>query len=1107
MRLLFTLLVLLSIGSGEARGTALPTSKTPSKHHSPVFEVSPSMGVKALKGYIDVHFDETLKLTFAQIRSGKFSNHFRSVGPYRYNRPLRPGVIWFRVLLNNRTQKTLRPWLQFRSRLIDDLSAFIPDASGSYRRYEAGHPLPLTQRILPHPNPRFPLTLRSGEQKLLYFRIYDEGTIRTGIEVGFPTEFMRKEENRKMVWGAMFGAVFLSVYICLILLIRLRSSLLLWFFFTFVSIVCLLLFPSDFSYSWSYTWRAWWINRLIMLFISFGAISTLFGFATLMKVQTHMPRVYRYWRWFWVPCLFSALSSFIIPFWLAIHLSVYSVIPSILALMCIALILSRKSDRIIRLSAFAMVFMMATVSLQLGRILNWISETEISRYISFSGMLVVIFLMTEAIVRLQRGREREEDRRILLEKQNEDLLRLDKMKDEFLANTSHELRTPLGGIIGLAESILGPQNPLDEGEQRKLQLIVSSGRRLSSLIDDILDFSKIRNESIQLQQTPVDLHKVVELVCELQRPMLRAKSVDIHNQILVDFPLFSADENRLQQILHNLVGNAIKFTHEGHITIKAQQVDGMVHISVEDTGIGIAKADLARVFLSFEQGDGSIEREYGGTGLGLSVAKQLVELHGGEIDVTSSLGSGSTFHFTLPLTSPAQSTMESKLRIPRQSPKTPTGLSPIQELSTTRSNKQDAQEESSVLPSLLLVDDEPINLEVLREHLSQEPYHLIFTSSGIEAMEMIEQGLKPSLVVLDVMMPRMSGFEVCEKLRERFSASTLPILMLTAKSQTTDLLKGFAAGANDYITKPFSKNELLARIRTHLGLSQFSHSAARFVPFSYIELLGKESLLDVEVGDHKAMPITILFSDIRSYTTLTEEQGPLKTFSMINNYFERMESAIHEQHGFIDSYIGDAIMALFAGSPDQAVHAAITMQQRSRALNKERETRGEAPLQTGIGIHSGDVILGIVGSSNRHKCGVVGDSVNMASRVESLTKYYQAPLLISDSTKARLSSAFRTRLIDRVMVKGKNEPASLYEVLDALPPNTADVRTASLVKFSSALDLLWEGAWKEAYTQLQVYLEQFPEDPVAKIHIARLAPHVESGPPEDWKGAYKLDFK
>jgi two-component system sensor histidine kinase ChiS len=414
-----------------------------------------------------------------------------------------------------------------------------------------------------------------------------------------------------------------------------------------------------------------------------------------------------------------------------------------------------------------------------------------------------------------------------LEAKNIQLQHLDQLKDEFLANPSHELRTPLNGTIGIAESMLdGATGTLTDLQRKNLITIAQTGRRLANLINDILDFSKLRHQNIELQLKPVGLREIVEVVLTLSQTLVGKKDLQLLNAVAPDLPIAYADENRLQQILHNLIGNGIKFTEGGLVEVSAEetQVGGssVLRVTVADSGIGIPPEQRERIFESFEQGDGSTAREYGGTGLGLAVTKKLVELHGGEITFESQVGEGSRFSFTLPIT---DERVESKKQI--------AAVKEVPSVTMTQASlaEEEEEEEEAIAADeptaaerfhILIVDDEPINLQVLANHLSLKNYAITQATNGMEALEVIENGLKPELVVLDVMMPKMTGYEVTQKIRDRYSASELPIVLLTAKTQVNDLVEGLKVGANDYLTKPILKDELIARIETHINISRLT---------------------------------------------------------------------------------------------------------------------------------------------------------------------------------------------------------------------------------------------------------------------------------------------
>ncbi len=398
---------------------------------------------------------------------------------------------------------------------------------------------------------------------------------------------------------------------------------------------------------------------------------------------------------------------------------------------------------------------------------------------------------------------------------NQELVRLDKLKDEFLANTSHELKTPLHGIIGLAESMVeGAAGSLASLQRKNLSIIASSGRRLFNLINDLLDFAKIRRNELELQLSPVDLRSIAELVIAFTTPMIGDRQLKMINKIPENLPPVAADENRLQQVMFNLVGNAVKFTHNGTIEIRAEKKKDAITVTVQDTGIGIAEKDREKIFSEFEQVYGSMDRSYGGTGLGLAISQRLIRLHGSEITVESVPEKGSAFSF--PLSISKDEIREKKLPEVVYSRflegESAFSLHYEPDHQVTRADALQPERGTGQFgQSILVVDDEPVNLQLVHNQLTPRGFKVFMAHDGFEALEMIADE-PPDLVLLDIMMPRMNGFDVCLKIRETHSLYSLPVIMLTAKNRLSDLVQGLESGANDYLPKPFYKEELLARI-------------------------------------------------------------------------------------------------------------------------------------------------------------------------------------------------------------------------------------------------------------------------------------------------------
>jgi len=396
-----------------------------------------------------------------------------------------------------------------------------------------------------------------------------------------------------------------------------------------------------------------------------------------------------------------------------------------------------------------------------------------------------------------------------LEKKNQELERMDRLKDDFLANTSHEIRTPLNGMIGLAESILDTTgDSLSQATQFNLFLIISSGRRLVNLVNNILDLSRLSYHELTLDCKDVGVRAIAEVSLTQCYPLIGHKNIQVSNQISADLPLVYADENRLEQIFYELINNAIKFTENGTITLSADRVNDYLEITVKDTGIGIDEKQINQIFNSFQQGDENTTKLYGGIGLGLTLTKCLIELHGGQLQVQSTLGVGSSFIFSLPISESGEGyTVESR-------------KINLTDMDTSGLTYQpwELKETLSGQFKILLVDDELLDLQCYATYLNLKEYAIVAAQSGEEALQFLDQGFSPDLIIIDVMMPRMTGYEVTRQIRLSKSPTELPIILLSTNNQVADLVMGLELGANDYLTKPVSKDGFLARVKMHLNL-------------------------------------------------------------------------------------------------------------------------------------------------------------------------------------------------------------------------------------------------------------------------------------------------
>ncbi|WP_378955723.1 response regulator [Pelosinus sp. sgz500959] len=387
-------------------------------------------------------------------------------------------------------------------------------------------------------------------------------------------------------------------------------------------------------------------------------------------------------------------------------------------------------------------------------------------------------------------------------------------KSEFLALMTHELRTPMNGIIGISEHLLDTE--LLPETQEQLELIHSSADMLLSLINNILDYSKLEAEKTYLEELPLQIGSVIRDATTILIPQSRKKGLQLTWNIgETASQWLIGDPYRLRQILLNLISNGIKFTHQGAIsidvTIDSQTLTQLIlRISVTDSGIGISPEKQLQLFSSFTQGDSSISRRYGGTGLGLAISQKLVHLMGGEIGVISSLGKGSTFWFTTPLTKPKE------LLIPNTKP---ISVMPDLKLTTPRART----------PHILVVDDHEINRKLTLTLLHKGGYQATTAASGAEALTALAT-VHYDLVLMDVQMPGISGLDVTRAIRSHRSHvinPAIPIVAMTAHILAEDQNECLSAGMNDYVPKPFKKAYLYEVIERQLAAAEAANATAR----------------------------------------------------------------------------------------------------------------------------------------------------------------------------------------------------------------------------------------------------------------------------------------
>ena len=745
---------------------------------------------------------------------------------------------------------------------------------------------------------------------------------------------------------------------------------------------------------------------------------------------------------------------------------------------------------------------------------------------------------------LQSSQQRTQERQANAQREEQ----LAAARDTFFANSSHEFRTPLNGMMGLADSLLTGGEAFSPRVEQALQAIVSSGKRMNRLISDLLDHTKAQTGVLSIDLRAVDVNVAVSEAMLLLAPMMGEKSIQFINDISANFPLVRADETRLAQVLAHILGNALVYSSEGEIRVSAERHGTQITVTVTDTGPGIADAEGAQLFNAARPNDGSPPRGTESRGFGLAFVKTLIELQHGTIGFSSEVGRGSSFFFTLPEAGPgAQRRREPQVRTispttyrssipgmnaalrrvpmpnvasevrvnvrqnagepqPRQPPSSrynlrhaaPPGLLLAIEPGAPASSKGGAAPESgpvsiglggqSLRPGaptearakILVVDDDATNRERFDYDLEALDCDITCAADGAEALEVYRTKGPFSVVILDVMMPGIDGMTVCRELRKLPSGRQLPVVLVTANHEEKTLTEGFAAGASDFVTKPYKTIDLLERVRLQLRNAAMARAIGRVVPQEFLSLLGHKTIDRIRLGDCTEKHITILFCDIQGFTEVSENRTPRQVFTWLNERFGAIVPCFRTHGGFVDKFIGDAVLALFDTGVGAALQAATEAAQAMRLIDDQA--------RLGIGVYHGQTMIGIVGETERFSPTVVSDSVNVASRLEALTRRFDSSVLTSEETLTQLPVQLwpATRYLGAFRVKGRHKALRIYELLDAETAEVAAAKRGAASALEAVVASVARGDLGNAARAAALGLDDHPTDGALAFYLLEL---------------------
>lgn len=622
---------------------------------------------------------------------------------------------------------------------------------------------------------------------------------------------------------------------------------------------------------------------------------------------------------------------------------------------------------------------------------------------------------SQAAIAVQQSRLYQKTR-----EQAERLLELDKQKTEFFQNISHEFRTPITLIQGPLESAVNSGVGLSVEESA---IALRNSRRLLRLVNQLLDLQRLDAGRMQPSFRPCDFGEFLTQIVESFRPYCEKKQLQVIAQ-LSPCPTVYLDVEKFDKVVYNLLSNAMKFTPEqGVIIVKLRPDRNSCYLQIQDTGIGILPEQIPHLFKRFRQAEGSANRSYEGSGLGLALVKELVEMHGGNIQVQSTYGKGTIFTIKLLTGSshlPADQVIETScdLNLNRANVE----LADLEQLDINipipfvkhdLPSQTDSRNvaKSNVINTgngqcVLVVDDNPDLRVYVSEILRRQGYKVDTARNGYEGFQITEQ-IKPNLIITDLMMPVVTGLEMIRMIRNKEDLRGTPIILLTAKVDEETRIEGTEYGADAYLAKPFNDRELLAEVRNLLALkenekrilelnSYLTESVLqRFLPTALVRKAAAGTLtLDLQPEPRL---VTVLFSDIVGFTQLSNTLRSRKVAEILNEYLEAMTSVVFDNGGTVDKFMGDAILALY-GAPEEltpneqvrrAINTARGMQNALKKLNVRWrnqgifETDGREGVQFRCGIHQGTAVVGMFGSYQRADYTAIGPSVNIAARLQA----------------------------------------------------------------------------------------------------------------------------
>jgi class 3 adenylate cyclase/CheY-like chemotaxis protein len=689
----------------------------------------------------------------------------------------------------------------------------------------------------------------------------------------------------------------------------------------------------------------------------------------------------------------------------------------------------------------------------------------------------------------------EKDR--LLKKEIESFEYLKKItfqKEKFINFTYDLFKEPIQRILSIIH-ITNTNNQLNNNLiDDSLILIHTNTLNIKNTINELVEFINLESETYEVKIEKWSLFSIVDFNINLLRLLNTKKNILILNNLLSKHDSILIDEEKLNSILSKLFFIIFNFIDTNTtLEIKNETDEEYNTLILEFLSDQFHKQKIEDFFFPID--DLMYNNIRIDSHSNLYIQKKIMEKMNGDLSIQNAKNK-ILFKIKLPIFKNNIDSINLKINWVE-----------FHLQNTTHTNKE-IQLDNPTTQYILLISNDNEQVET-SEYFLKKQKNNISSCNDLKIAEQLIDQKKPMLIIIDLFITGESSIDFIQKIRKTYSEIELPILLIISKNNTEDVFNLVDLGITDYITKPFTMERFYSRIKVALNISKLVNSYERFVPKNFVKLLSKNSITDINLGDQLSKHMTVLFSDLRSFTELSESMTPEENFKFLNSYFARIGPIIRNNSGFIDKYIGDAIMALFPNNADDALKTAIQIQREIIKYNYENRYPNRIFIQAGIGIHTGEVILGTIGEEQRMEGTVVSDAVNLTSRLENLTKLYGASILISMDTFLELDDyeIYHYRILDKVRVKGKKKFITVVEIFDGLPEDTIHQISESKVFFEEGVASYNNREFDSAIKLFQKSLSIYEKDKPSKIYIQRCEYYKQHNVPLDWDGVEILEDK